>query len=429
MAAATVRRCDVLIAGGGPTGLVAACLLAMEGVDVVVLERRNQPRGHSRAIGLHPPALAVLERLGLAASAVNEGIRVRSGTAYSNGRRLGDLSFERAWPESPFVLTLPQNRTEALLTERLEHLAPGALHSGWELTDFTETPCDTGQVSARIRATARATGTPRPDVEVHWEAKLVIGADGPHSRVRRTTGIVTQSHALRDTYIMGDFAEHCAAGHNERDEATAAIFLEPTGVVESFPLPGQMRRWVAHTGTALMPESPRELTALIAKRTGISVDDSTCTMISAFHIRRRLTHRMVTGRCVLLGDAAHEVSPIGGQGMTLGWLDAVEVAPLLVQTVKEHNTSPLEQLEPYLWFERQQRSIAKTVARQAELNMALGRPMSWLTMSIRNAALQIFLSTGMRHRLAQAFTMRQPLCGAEIVVPGRRRLVSLRTTR
>lgn len=417
MAASTVRSCDVLITGGGPTGLVLACLLAMEGVDVVVLERRTQPRGHSRAIGLHPPALAVLERLGLASTAVNEGARVHAGAAYSRGRRLGALSFERAWPETPFVLTLPQNRTEALLSQRLEQLAPDALQSGWELTEFTEVPNGEQQGRQPIQATARATnsGSPDPGVETHWEAEILNGADGPHSLVRRMSGISVQAKVVDDTYIMGDFAQPPDTEHRE---ATAAIFLEPTGVVESFPLPRRMRRWVAHTGTALMHQSPRELTDLVAERTGVSVDPETCTMISAFNIRRRLTKQMVAGRRLLLGDAAHEVSPIGGQGMTLGWLDAVEVAPLLVQVLTDHNTAPLELLEPFQAFGRQQRSLAKTVARQAELNMALGRPMSPVAASIRDAALRTVLSTRMRHRFAQAFTMRQPLGGSEIVVPG-----------
>lgn len=127
MTSSRVRKCEVLITGGGPAGLVLACLLAMDGVDVVVLERRNQPRTHSRAIGLHPPALAVLNRIGLESSALTQGTRVHAGTAYSRGRRLGTLSFEEAWPHRPFVLTLPQNRTEALLSQRLKQLAPGGI--------------------------------------------------------------------------------------------------------------------------------------------------------------------------------------------------------------------------------------------------------------------------------------------------------------
>src|SRR5699024_6157614 len=183
---------------------------------------------------------------------------------------------------------------------------------------------------------------------------------------------------------------------------------------ESFPLPGQMRRWVAHTGTALLPESPQFLTEVIAKRTGEQVDPQTATMMSAFGVRRRIAQRMVADRCVLIGDAAHEVSPIGGQGMTLGWPDALELAPLLTDALSGRKTTPLHQQVDFQVFEQTRLAAARATARQAELNMALGRSMSTVTASLRDAALKTVLGTGMRHRLARAFTMRQPLGGAGI---------------
>src|SRR5699024_2021681 len=135
-----------------------------------------------------------------------------------------------------------------------------------------------------------------------------------------------------DTYLMGDVAD-------SGTRRGARIHLEPGGVIEAFPLPGAMRRWVAHTGTARLgtgrfgksrsARTPEELAAIVRRRTGERIDPATNTMISAFGVRRRTAERMVDGRVVLIGDAAHEVSPIGGQGMTLGWLDALALAPLL----------------------------------------------------------------------------------------------------
>ena len=228
------------------------------------------PRQYSRAIGLHPPALAVLNAVQLEEAAVAEGRRVHSGAAYSRGRRLGELSFEQAWPDRPFVLTLPQNRTEALLSQRLADLAPGALHPGWEVRAISDPArSDPG---AQVEVHARGTTEHGRPVERTWSADLVIGADGPRSLVRRTAGIGLHAQPLHDTYIMGDFAQHHSRVVPRHDDADAAIFLAPTGVVESFPLPGHMRRWVAHTGTELLPEAPETLTSLIAERTGEQVD-------------------------------------------------------------------------------------------------------------------------------------------------------------
>src|SRR5690625_4263595 len=114
------HSCEVLIVGGGPCGLLLAALLAQRGVDVVVLERRLEPSAHSRAIGLHPPAVNALGAVGLAGRAVAEGAPIAGGQARSRGRLLGSLTFERAWPQRPYVLALPQSRTETLLAERLD---------------------------------------------------------------------------------------------------------------------------------------------------------------------------------------------------------------------------------------------------------------------------------------------------------------------
>lgn len=421
MMSSTQRACEVLIVGGGPAGLVLACLLAKAGVDVVVLERRTHPRHYSRAIGLHPPALEILNLLDLEEAVVAEGVRVHAGTAYSRGRRLGTLSFEHAWPERPFVLTLPQTRTEALLSQRLAQLAPEAFHPGWEVTDIFDPPPDPGGTTGQsgVLVTARST-TNTADrgtvVDRSWRADIVIGADGPHSLVRRIAGITTHSRVLAGNYVMGDFAQH-SSGDMPRADPTAAIFLEPTGVIESFPLPGQMRRWVAHTGDTLVTESPRVLTELIAERTGESVDPKTSTMISAFQVRRRLALQMAAGRCVLIGDAAHEVSPIGGQGMTLGWLDAFELAPLLTTVLADQNSAPLQKLREFQTFQRTRLATARATAWQAELNMALGQPISVPAAVLRDAALKVVLTTRMRHRLARAFTMRQPLGGVELHIP------------
>lgn len=413
MIAATKHRCDVLIVGGGPTGLVLAGLLAQHGIDVVVLERRTRPRQYSRAIGLHPPALAVLSTLNVEATALAEGLRVVSGTAISRGRRLGSLSFEQAWPERPFVLTLPQNRTESLLAQRLAALAPAALHSGWEVTDIHDASTNPGETTARpwVHVTARATN----GTQHQWRAAIVVGADGPRSIVRQSTGIRLAAQTLRDTYIMGDFAQTPAADHG--DPSTATVYLEPGGVVESFPLPGRMCRWVAHTGTQLVTESAEVLTRIIAERTGERVDPMTSTMLSAFHVHRRLAQEMVCGRCLIIGDTAHEISPIGGQGLTLGWLDAFEVVPLLARVVVDGNTAALQELPQFRAFQRARMKTARAAARQAELNMALGRPMPISAAVIRDAALRTVLATGLSHRLARAFTMRQPLGSAEIWLP------------
>lgn len=411
-----MKDCEVLIVGAGPSGLLLACLLAQEGVDVAVVDRRRQPRGYSRAIGLHPPALAVLELIGLEDAVRAEGLHVRSGIARSRGRTLGSLSFERAWPERPFVLTLPQNRTESLLRGRLADVAPGALQLGCEITHLTE---DDDWV------TVAASGPPGGLPSRVWRARVLVGADGPRSTVRRHCGIGTRFRELPDTYLMGDFPELPAASpasgeSGELEESgvpglpggrgaaaasgTALVHLEPGGVVEAFPLPGGSRRWVAHTGTLVADPSPALLARIVGERTGEYLEPDSATMISAFSVRRRIAERMVRGRSVLIGDAAHELSPIGGQGMSLGWLDAAALAPLIVTAVRAGGG--LGGSTGFAQFERDRLRAARRAARQAEVNMMLGRPLGRPAADARDALLRALLGTPARFALARAFTMR-----------------------
>src|SRR5699024_12637169 len=221
-------------------------------------------------------------------------------------------------------------------------------YSGRQVSIIDVAPIYPGEPTARqcLQITARATNCTKHQ----WRAANVVVADGPRSIVRQSTGIRLAAQTLRDTYIMGDFAQTPAADHG--DPSTATVYLEPGGVVESFPLPGRMCRWVAHTGTQLVTESAEVLTRIIAERTGEHVDPMTSTMLSAFHVHRRLAQEMVCGRCLIIGDAAHEIRTIGGQGMTLGWLDAFEVAPLLARVVVDANTAALQELSQFRAFQR-----------------------------------------------------------------------------
>lgn len=396
-----VEDCEVLIVGAGPAGLVLACFLAQEGVDVAVVERRQQPREYSRAIGLHPPALAVLGLIGLEGPVRAEGLRVHSGIGRSRGRALGSLSFERAWPDRPFVLTLPQNRTEALLKRRLAHVAPEALQEGWEITELTDEDDGVRAVATRSSDGDPSSGSSPPRI---WRARVLVGADGPRSTVRRHCGIGTRTRQLADTYLMGDFPDVTDASADRGACGTAVVHLEPGGVVEAFPLPGGSRRWVAHTGTRRAEPSPALLSRIVGERTGEHVDPSAATMISAFSVRRRIAERMGSGRCALIGDAAHELSPIGGQGMSLGWLDAAQLAPLILRALADDD--PIARTDGFREFEQARLRSARRAARQAELNMMIGRPLGGAAAVAREIVLRTLLRTPARLALARAFTMR-----------------------
>ena len=446
-AAAEQGRCEVLIVGGGPTGLFLAALLARRGVDVVVLERRAVPSRHSRAIGLHPPALRALRELGLERAASEAGVRLDRGSALAGDRPLGEVRFGGRRTASPYVLSLPQTRTEELLTQRLGALAPQALHRGWTVTAVEEhpsgvevtarrtdavpatapehtdpagadgsdqpvrsvpsldSPDDAGRQRAERRALGEEEGAPG-----RWRAELVVVADGSRSGTRTRLGIPMRGRGYRDSYLMGDFAD-ADAGRGPR---RARIHLERGGVVESFPMPEGRRRWVVHTGctgtasrrgAVPRPASAPRLTSLVKERLGAGPDPETATMLSAFTVAQRRAARLCTARCMLVGDAAHEVSPIGGQGMTLGWLDALEVAPLIVRVLRSRPIMDLATAPESARVERRILRRARWAGWIAGVNTVLGRPAPGVLCGVRAAALVVVLRSPARTLLAWLYSM------------------------
>jgi 2-polyprenyl-6-methoxyphenol hydroxylase-like FAD-dependent oxidoreductase len=317
------------------------------------------------------------------------------------------------------VLTLPQVCTEQLLATRLEQLAPGAVRRGRQVTGLRQ---DAGgaTVLARVGGTvgAQEAGTQETGTPEAWEAQVVIGADGTRSRVRELAGVGSTVRDWGDHYLMGDFDDPGA-------EPVAHIHLHRDGVVERFPLPGGRRRWVVHTGAERVPERAGDLAARAFERIGIAPEPHTATMLSAFTVQRRLAGRMVSGRTVLAGDAAHGISPIGGQGMTLGWLDALALAPLLQDLLRggtrrgtprgtqrlgplpagERLSGRLEEDPGFARFDARRRRAARTAARQAEVNMLLGRPRSAAACRVRDTAVRVALAGGGRNHLARLYTM------------------------
>lgn len=366
---------DVLIAGAGPVGLYLGCKLRAAGLSCTIVERRAERMCHSRSIGVHPPALERLQTLGLAAPLIEKGIPVHQGHAFSGGRRLGVLSFASLPEPFPFVLAVPQHHTESLLEAHFESMGEPVVRPA-TLISFDQDPLG---IRANLE-TADGAGS----VTARW----LIGCDGHRSGVREQLGIEWTGSAYADHFVMGDFPDATGFGND------AAIFLDGRGVIESFPLPGGIRRWVARID---QPSAESDvlpiLTTAIRERTGHVVSEEESLMTSAFTAERREAERFLVGRVALAGDAAHVISPIGGQGMNLGWMDADLLCDLLRQ---DPEPSALPR------YESERRRAFRRAARRSERNMWMGRSgLPWL----RRQVARMMLSPMLAPRFARQFTM------------------------
>ncbi|KQS23048.1 hypothetical protein ASG05_04670 [Frigoribacterium sp. Leaf186] len=379
-----------------------AAALTDRGLDAVVWEARVDDPAHSRALGVHPPSIDLFDRLGLADDLLEGAVRIRRGIATSGARTIGAVPFDRASSRWPFVAAVPQDATEAVLRRGLADRRADALRRGIRFTGLEQRDDDVVVHGADV------------DGPVVAAARFVVGADGTRSAVRAALGVDSRARDLPDRYVMGDVAD--ATGHGP----DAVIHLERAGVVESFPLPGGRRRFVVHVGTmpeadgrrASTPAAPAppaptadQLAALVSRRTGEAVDPTTTTMTSAFGVRRRLATRTVVGRVVLIGDAAHEISPIGGQGMNLGWLDGAALETVLAAALRRRGGRALDP-GSFDRFEAGRARAALRAARQAEWNTALGRPVGAAAARARDLALGAVLRAPVRHVLASVYAMR-----------------------
>ncbi len=360
---------DVAIVGAGPVGTLLAAELARRGVRAEQWEQRAQIGDGSRAVGLHATALAAMEASGATERLLAGALRVRVGEARRAGRTLGEVRFDRLAGRHPFVATLPQSATETALAATAAHWGAPPVHRG-----------------ARVNAiTPRAGG-----VELHLDgaivaARVAVVAGG--LRARDLVGIPARGRHFRDRYLMTD------ADDTSGDGDRAVVHLDRAGVLESFPLPGRRRRYVAWLSDDDRPDAER-LRAAVAERTGSSAAAAPITSATRFGVARSRLTAMRHGRVIAIGDTAHEVSPIGGQGMNLGLIDAATLAPLLADTARGAPVG-IER------WERERLRAADLSARIATVNTVLGRPSrAWGAVAVGAA-----LKTPAERLLARAYAM------------------------
>ncbi|WP_156759307.1 FAD-dependent oxidoreductase [Microbacterium karelineae] len=348
---------DVVVIGAGPAGLLMASELHRRGLDVALLERRPVAGPGSRAIGVHPPTLGALEASGATERILAEAVRIRRGIARSGDRVLGEVRFDRLPLRFPFIATLPQASTEAAIAAGAPAPMRGVRATAVE---------DRGRL-VMIRSLAGGS-------ETETSARFVVVAAGASGRWLLPASATARPHRYRDRYLMADVTDFAAP------EDAAVVALDRGGVLESFPLPHGGRRIVAWDralapdgtsaadGNGAADDAERLRRAVEERAGGAAPPRHGIERASAFGIHRALAPRMRVGRVFVIGDAAHEVSPIGGQGMNLGLLDAATLAPILAERPGDAQEAGLDR------WERARTASARTAARLAGLNTALGRP-------------------------------------------------------
>lgn len=324
---------EILVVGAGPTGLTCASELARRGITVTCIDAAPAPSPLSKAIAVHARTLEIFDDLGVADALVARGVILEGTEMRSKGRVIVDASFAELDTRYPYILSVPQAETEAVLAERLQANG-GAVHRGVRLLGFAQ---DGAHVEATLE---RGDGT-----RSAARFAFVVGCDGAHSVVRKTLGFPFTGKSYDERFLLADVGVDAALPHTR-----VSAFFSDEGLVAAFPMPGGRFRIIATCSEddgAENVDTPslEEVTALVRARTGLDAALSDARWLARFRIHCRQVERYRDRRVFLAGDAAHVHSPVGGQGMNQGIQDAHNLAWKLALVVRGH--SPATMLDSY----------------------------------------------------------------------------------
>jgi 3-(3-hydroxy-phenyl)propionate hydroxylase len=315
-----VKTHAVVIAGGGPTGLMLGAELALAKIDVAIVERReNQELLGSRAGGLHARTIEVLDQRGVAERFLSQGQVMQVA-----GFAMIPLDISDFPTRHHYGLALSQNHIERVLAAWVDELKV-PIYRGRSVTGLAED--DTGV-----------------DVElsdgVSLRAKYLVGCDGGRSVIRKKAGIAFPGWDASVSYLIAevDMKDEPAWGMRAGDKGVYGL-----GKLED----GKRVRVVLAESNVRQGETPTvdDLREALVAVYGTDFGVHNVTWLSRFSDAARQAATYREGRVLLAGDAAHVHSPAGGQGLNIGVQDAMNLGWKLAQVVR--GTSPASLLDTY----------------------------------------------------------------------------------
>ena len=359
----------VVIAGGGPTGLMLAGELALAGVDVAIVERRpSQELAGSRAGGLHSRTIEVFDQRGIAERFLSQG-QVAQVVRF----QMVPLDITDFPTRHNYGLALWQNQIERILADWVGELGI-PIYRGHEVTGFAQE--DTG-VDVALSD------------DHSLRAEYLVGCDGGRSLVRKAAGIEFPGWGPTTSWLIAEVetAEDPKWGFHEDARGVHAIGRAENGVSARIVLTEQ------HVGAAGEP-TLRDLSEALIAVYGTDYGVHSPTWISRFTDMTRQAAAYRERRVVLAGDAAHVHPPVGGQGLNIGVQDAVNLGWKLAQVVKRTSLESL--LDTY---HAERHPVAARVLRRTMAQVALRRPDD-RTKALADTVAELLSADEPRRRLA-----------------------------
>jgi 2-polyprenyl-6-methoxyphenol hydroxylase-like FAD-dependent oxidoreductase len=307
---------DVIISGGGPTGMMLASELRLRDVNVLVLDKDAEPSKTIRSLGLHPRSIEIMDQRGLLDRFLARGQQYPGGVGRFAGidnPRPANLDTAHG-----YILGIPQPVTDRLLAERAIELG-AQIRRGHEVTGVEQ---DDDGVNVEL-----ADGT-------RLRSRWLVGSDGGRSLVRRLLGIDFPGEPAKTEWLLGEVEvtappEEVAEVSDEVRKTHKGFGIGPAG--------DGLYRAVVPAATVAedrsVPPTLEEFRTQLRAYSGTDFGVHSARSLSRFSDATRLAERYRVGRIFLAGDAAHVHPPLGGQGLNLGIQDAFNLGWKLAAAV------------------------------------------------------------------------------------------------
>lgn len=331
-----INNLPVLIIGAGPTGLMMASILAHYGITFRIIDKKPERTLASNATWIQTRTLDLLDQMGILKKFLKIGQRCDAINFYEEGKFSSQLSLKYIDSIYPFILTLPQSKTEELLEEHLKELNY-SVERDIELVDIQY---DLDNVTSTLKFANGHTDA----IISNW----LIACDGANSIVREKCGFHFLGEDLTEQFMVADATINFS--YIPKDEMH--FFFDPGTVLAAFPLGSNRYRLAGN----LQFDSPRksfyekEVIDMVQERAHGNYYVTDVSWVSPFWIHGKISESLRKGPIFLAGDAAHIYSPAGGQGMNTGIQDAYNLAwklALVIQGKAKSSMLDSYQIERY----------------------------------------------------------------------------------
>jgi len=389
---------SVIVAGGGPVGVVSALAAARAGFDVTLLETAGEVDRNPRAATTHPSTLEMIDRVGLIDRFIAEGLVARHFQFWDRetGEKIAEFDHEllRNDARFPFVVQTEQHKLAAMGMDALRSMPNATVRQGAQLVAFAQ---DADGVDATVTT---------PEGEEHLRADWLIGADGGRSTVRKGLGIEFEGYTWPERFIVLTVLDDMQAliGCAKR-----VYFAGRAGEwANLFKVAGDdgRGRWRAVFPTRVDETDEQALSdaGAMARLQGLHPNPGGYDLVhrNLYNVHQRVAARFRVGRVFLAGDSGHVNNPIGGLGLNFGIHDATD----LIDTLSAHvfHGAPEGSLDGY---ERRRRTLnVEFVQRQTVENK---KRLEETDPAVRRKRLDELRATAADPAKARAFLLRSSL--------------------